>query len=231
MLMLTSGMWKVKVVVAVALALPGALALALAMVPPVPVPVSVPVPVGSTDQAMTGATRPHDPAPPAPTPPHHTQLQLPRPPAHPAQPPPPSPARASSAAPRFSWDTVPLYWYSTDPFHALDNDTVAYAASFPVVVPNGNNRQYLAPSGTDEENKLVATARQLKAHDSTAAVFFYLNTMMDWHQFNLHVRRLCPLIFPTSLPHFRLYEVVALHMCVLPYKYRKILEMLLTLMK
>ena len=27
-------------------------------------------------------------------------------------------------------------------------------------------------------------------------------------------------------PHFRLYEVVSLHMCVLPYKYRKISEML-----
>ena len=28
------------------------------------------------------------------------------------------------------------------------------------------------------------------------------------------------------LPHFRLYGVVSLHMCVLPYKYRDILEML-----
>ena len=33
------------------------------------------------------------------------------------------------------------------------------------------------------------------------------------------------------LPHLRLYEVVSLHMCVLPYKYRKILEMLPKLMK
>ena len=37
--------------------------------------------------------------------------------------------------------------------------------------------------------------------------------------------------YPISLPRFRLYEVVSLHMCVLPYKYRKILEMLLQLMK
>ena len=43
--------------------------------------------------------------------------------------------------------------------------------------------------------------------------------------------RLCPTIVPTSLPHFRLYEVVLLHMCLLPYKYRKILEMLFKLMK
>ena len=33
------------------------------------------------------------------------------------------------------------------------------------------------------------------------------------------------------LPHFRLYEVVSLHMCVLPYKYRKMLEGLPKLLK
>ena len=34
-----------------------------------------------------------------------------------------------------------------------------------------------------------------------------------------------------ALPHFCLYEVVSLHMCVLPCKYRKRLEMLLKLME
>ena len=33
------------------------------------------------------------------------------------------------------------------------------------------------------------------------------------------VPSLCPPLFPMFLPHFRLYEVVSLHMCVLPYKY------------
>ena len=44
-------------------------------------------------------------------------------------------------------------------------------------------------------------------------------------------RRVCPPIFPICVPHFRLYEVVSLHMCVFSYKYRNILEMLLKLMK
>ena len=39
-----------------------------------------------------------------------------------------------------------------------------------------------------------------------------------------------PTIFPIFLPLFRLYEVVLLHMCVLPYKYRKLFEMLPNLM-
>ena len=34
---------------------------------------------------------------------------------------------------------------------------------------------------------------------------------------------------PISLPHFCLYEVVSRHMCVLPYKCRTLLEMLVTL--
>ena len=37
--------------------------------------------------------------------------------------------------------------------------------------------------------------------------------------------------YSPSLPHFRLYEVVSRHMCVPPYKYRKISEMLLKLME
>ena len=38
-------------------------------------------------------------------------------------------------------------------------------------------------------------------------------------------------ISPIFLPHFRLYEVVSLHVCGSPYKYRKILEMLPQLIK
>ena len=40
-----------------------------------------------------------------------------------------------------------------------------------------------------------------------------------------------PPIFPIFLPHFRLYAVASLHVCVLPYKYREILEMLPKLME
>ena len=45
------------------------------------------------------------------------------------------------------------------------------------------------------------------------------------------VRRRCPPTFPMFLQYFRLYEVVSLHRCFLPYKYRKLLETLPKLMK
>ena len=38
-------------------------------------------------------------------------------------------------------------------------------------------------------------------------------------------------VYAIFVPHFRLHEVVALYMCVPPYKFRKILEMLFKLMK
>ena len=44
-------------------------------------------------------------------------------------------------------------------------------------------------------------------------------------------RQAMPEVVPIFLPHFRLHEVVSLHMCVLPYKYRKRLKRLLKLMK
>ena len=48
----------------------------------------------------------------------------------------------------------------------------------------------------------------------------------------MRARRLRPPpLFHISLPHFRLYEVVSLHMRVLPYKYRTMVYMLLTLMR
>ena len=39
------------------------------------------------------------------------------------------------------------------------------------------------------------------------------------------------LVFPVFLPHFGLYGAALLHRCVLPYRYRTILEMTLKLMK
>ena len=45
------------------------------------------------------------------------------------------------------------------------------------------------------------------------------------------VPRLFPPMFPIFLPRFRLYEVVWLHMCFLPYKYRNMLEILVKRMK
>jgi hypothetical protein len=90
------------------------------------------------------------------------------------------------ALPRFSWDTMPLYWYSTSPNSPFDTVQAKYAASFPVVVPNGNYMRFVAPVESNATEKLVTAAQQLKAINPNASVLFYLNTMMDWAQYDLH---------------------------------------------
>jgi hypothetical protein len=88
--------------------------------------------------------------------------------------------------PWFSWSTVPLYWYASDP-KAKWNDTVLqYAASHAVVVPNGNHLRFVEPSQTNEEEKLFATARRLHRANSSTSILFYLNSMIDWEQYDLH---------------------------------------------
>ena len=55
-----------------------------------------------------------------------------------------------------------------------------------------------------------------------------------FHGYNSTLIPMFPIVLPHFLPHFRLYEVVSLLMCVLPYKHRErleILEFLLKLMK
>lgn len=93
---------------------------------------------------------------------------------------------AAAAKPVFSWDTIPLYWYSTNPAGAFNSTTASYAARFPIIVPNGNHMINVSPSHMHEEDKLDAAARQLKALNGSSSIYFYLNTMMDWEQYSLH---------------------------------------------
>ena len=81
---------------------------------------------------------------------------------------------------------MPLYWYSADPLSKFDDDTVAYAAEHPVVVPNGNHMRWVAPWADKQEDKLVQVAEQIQAKNRSAKVLFYLNSMMDWTQYSLH---------------------------------------------
>ena len=101
--------------------------------------------------------------------------------------------------PLFSWDTVPLFWYSGDPFHEFNESILEYAATFPVVVPNGNHLRYMKPANQSAEEKLgkflfktrqllltfacnavVQVATQLKSINQSISILFYMNTMMDW---------------------------------------------------
>jgi hypothetical protein len=91
-----------------------------------------------------------------------------------------------TAWPRLSWKTVPMYWYGADPSARFDDETIEYAASFPVVVPNGNHMRWVEPAEQQQETKLVQTASRLKQSNNGCSILFYLNSMMDWTQYSLH---------------------------------------------
>jgi len=91
-----------------------------------------------------------------------------------------------SAHPRFSWDTLPLYWYSTNASGPFSQEVAEYAATFPVVCPNGNHERFLDPVEAGEQAKLLQAAKQLKAINSNVSVLYYMNSMMDWTQYDLH---------------------------------------------
>jgi len=90
------------------------------------------------------------------------------------------------ANPRFSWDTLPLYWYSTNASGPFSKEVAEYAASFPVVCPNGNHERFLDPVEAGEQAKLLQAAKQLKAINTNVSVLYYMNSMMDWTQYGLH---------------------------------------------
>ena len=93
------------------------------------------------------------------------------------------------AAPRHSWDTVPLYWWGSSPAAAYTHETAAYAAAHPVIVTNGNFMSVSSDGARrqgGEEERLLVAAKQLAALNGSVSQFYYMNSMMNWRQYDLH---------------------------------------------
>ena len=93
---------------------------------------------------------------------------------------------ASAAPPWHSWMTVPLYWWGSSPYRAYDSQTAAYAVSHPVVITNGNYMCHATGCHGGEEQRLVGAATMLAALNSSTSQFFYMNSMINWQQYDLH---------------------------------------------
>ena len=96
------------------------------------------------------------------------------------------PTSSAAGAPWHSWKTVPLYWWGSSPYRAYDTQTAAYAASHPVVITNGNYMCHENGCHGGEEQRLVDAATMLAALNSSTSLFFYMNSMMNWQQYDLH---------------------------------------------
>ena len=94
-------------------------------------------------------------------------------------------SRTPENFPRFSWSTLPVFWHAwaPEPFNA---STLDFINRFPLVTIEKGMSRDEAPAGRDAELKIVAAAEQVKKRNSTIKVLFYLNSLMDWHWYELH---------------------------------------------
>ena len=82
----------------------------------------------------------------------------------------------------------------------------------------------------DDNANTDAVARHSQAGTDSARGLESATSMESWHA-NLAPAPLPSPLFPFEFRHVHVYELVSLHMCVLPYIYRKILKMLPKLME
>lgn len=95
---------------------------------------------------------------------------------------------ATALQPAFSWERVPRFWHAGNASGPLNDTLVNFVASkgWAMATIEKMQAQGASPKSQQAEAKIVAAARQLKAASPTLPVIFYLNSVMDWPQYDLH---------------------------------------------
>jgi hypothetical protein len=91
--------------------------------------------------------------------------------------------------PDFSWERLPRFWHAGNMSGPLNNTLVGFVAhkGWSMATIEKMQAQGARPEGQHAEAKIIAAAQQLKAASPTLPVIFYLNSVMDWPQYDLHV--------------------------------------------
>jgi hypothetical protein len=95
-------------------------------------------------------------------------------------------ATAVPSWPRFSWDTVPVFYHScnfTGPYTA---DAVAVMAKFPMVTVEKGQGVQDATDPRRAEDKILEVLAAVKAVDANISTIFYYNSILDWPFYQLH---------------------------------------------
>jgi hypothetical protein len=96
--------------------------------------------------------------------------------------------------PGYSWETLPVHWFSSNSTSQLSPDAATRIASrHSLAIINGQGHAYFeAPIGQGAEVKMVAAARRLKwaSHRMGSAhpisVLAYFNSILDWTAYDFH---------------------------------------------
>ena len=89
------------------------------------------------------------------------------------------------SAPRFSWDTVPVFFHSQNGSGPFNDATIAFAGRFPLATVGGAHDH---ASNASNEAKILVEARRIKAASNDTKVIFYQNSVINFPQTRLHAR-------------------------------------------
>lgn len=100
--------------------------------------------------------------------------------------------RVAPPLPRgFSWDTLPVHWFSANASSQLSADAAARIASrHSLVIFNGQSHAYqAAPFGKNSEGKMVAGGEMIRAAADKMgiprpSVVAYFNSVVGWTAYN-----------------------------------------------
>jgi len=87
------------------------------------------------------------------------------------------------AWPRFSWDTVPVFYHSCNFTGTYNDDALKIVSKFPLVTIE-KGQQVREPGVA--ETKIVNVLKKVKELDSNISTIFYYNSVLDWPFYQLH---------------------------------------------
>lgn len=100
---------------------------------------------------------------------------------------------ASTMPAGFSWDTLPVHWFSGNATSQLSTEAATRIASrHSLAIINGQSHAYwAAPAETGAEEKMAEAGRLLKVASATLnrppiAVLAYFNSVLDWTAYDYH---------------------------------------------
>eukprot|EP00756_Hemistasia_phaeocysticola_P057914 Hpha_TRINITY_DN34523_c0_g1::TRINITY_DN34523_c0_g1_i1::g.96465::m.96465 len=95
---------------------------------------------------------------------------------------------AAPSWPRFSWDTVPVFYHSCNFTGTYTPEAIRVISKFPMVtIEKGQGVQ--DPADTrPAEDKIVEVLKAVKAVDPNISTIFYYNSVLDWPFYNLHTK-------------------------------------------
>lgn len=92
----------------------------------------------------------------------------------------------SPARPRFSWDTLPVFYHSCNLSGAFTSEAIKVVAKFPLVTIEKGQGVFDPDDKRFAEDKILDTLRRVKTADPNVSAIFYYNSLLDWPFYRLH---------------------------------------------